>query len=108
MRTRGRTERGGWVRWMLLAVLYLGLGLLPAAARPTYPDVVASAYSLKPNGKLVSASCNLCHVSTAPPVMNPYGNDVKSVLTKAGTSVLTPALLKSIETRDSDQDGAAN
>jgi len=81
-----------------------------AMALPTFPNVVTRTYLLKPSGIVAAANqdCSLCHVPPGPPKLNPYGMDVKGVLAAAHTKDLTPAILHSIDSKDSDGDGASN
>jgi uncharacterized membrane protein len=112
IRFRLKPGRGSGLRfWTLLLCICSGLApQSPVAARPVYPAVVRMTYPLKANGVVEKAldSCLLCHDSPGPPRLNPYGNDVRAALTQANTRTLTPALLRSINDRDSDGDGFTN
>ena len=92
----------------LLVVLGLVSLVLRANALPTFPPVVTDAYHPKTGGNVAShaQSCQLCH--TAPPKLNVYGADVKNALQAAHTKTLTPAILHSLDTKDSDGDGFDN
>jgi uncharacterized membrane protein len=109
---RPRPQRESWHGAPCLLPLFLlfCLSLQRAHALPTFPPVVQSAYTLKTNGAVAQAvqACTLCHVADGPPKLNPYGKDVRIALEAAHTKQLTPAILHSIDNKDSDGDGATN
>ncbi len=97
--------------WFALLTALFGVFMLPRAnALPTFPPIVRTTYSVKSGGKVDKAltTCILCHAAAGPPALNPYGKDVKAALAEAGTKTLTPAILKAIDEKDSDGDGALN
>lgn len=91
-------------------LLVLGIvSIVPrASALPTFPVIVTDAYHPTPGGKVAGAAqaCQLCH--TGPPKLNVYGTDVKAALAAEHTKTLTPAILHSLDTKDSDGDGFDN
>ncbi|HZO90560.1 MAG TPA: DUF2231 domain-containing protein [Chthonomonadaceae bacterium] len=97
---------------MLIAFVAIGGWISPrqALAMPTFPAVVRQTYSLKPGGTISATvdSCTFCHVAPGQTKRNPYGLDVQAALRQANTKTLTPAILKSIENKDSDGDGFPN
>ena len=92
----------------LLLLLGVAGYTLRAAALPTFPAVVTEAYHPKAGGTVAGAAqaCQLCHAG--PPKLNVYGADVKAALEAAHTKTLTPAILHSLDTKDSDGDGFDN
>ena len=81
-----------------------------AGARPQFPAIVQETYHPHPGGTVDAAAkaCFLCHVADGPPKLNPYGTDVRLALDAAHATVVTPAILHSIENKDSDGDGVSN
>lgn len=97
--------------FLLVAVLILLSGTVRMAnARPNYVPIVTDAYHPKAGGKIATnaQSCDLCHTAAGPPILNLYGTDVKQALDAAHTKTLTPAMLHSLDTKDSDGDGFNN
>lgn len=96
----------------IFMVLLLALGTCcsrqAANALSTFPPIVIEAYHPKAGGAVAThaQSCQLCHV--APPKLNVFGMDVKGALEAAHTKTLTPAILHSLDTKDSDGDGFDN
>lgn len=77
-----------------------------ATALATMEKVFDDTYKIKKESKLKAAACSVCHVSKKGGKVNPYGADVKVAM---GTSKkLTPAMLKAVESKDSDGDGMNN
>ncbi len=72
----------------MVAVVSIGIA---AFARPPYPGILKQVY---PKATL---SCTACH-DGAPPKLNPYGKQVKTVLDKSATpKVLTVAEIKGLD-----------
>lgn len=89
-------------------VVLLFLAAPHADARPEFLVQFKTVYkTLKPGGNVDAASCNLCHLN-GPPKLNLYGSSVKSAMDKANASTVTPAILHSIDSIDSDGDGFSN
>jgi uncharacterized membrane protein len=88
-------------------------GLITAAllchAKPEYQQDVAKQYTLKAGGAVEKANkaCTLCHQG-APPKLNPYGTEMDAALKNIVPRKLTPAILQTIEAKDSDGDGFTN
>ena len=98
-------------RFFLLILFCLAAATMQApfaAALPTFPPVVLKAYTLKAGGVIATNTpkCALCH--TQVPKLNPYGTAIKAALKAAGTKTLTAEILHSVNTQDSDGDGATN
>ena len=96
--------------FLIFSLCLAALAARPAfvAALPNFPPIVYKTYQPKTGGTVVTAKCTLCHVQNHVPKLNPYGLDVKAALQAAGTKILTPEILHSIEDKDSDGDGATN
>jgi hypothetical protein len=77
-----------------------------AFALPGMWSVFQTNYKPSKTGAITKASCVVCHVSKGKVALNPYGEDVKTAL--KGSKTLTPEILKSIESKDSDKDGVSN
>ena len=80
---------------ILLAVVFVVGTVGSAAALSSYYNSFSSTY---PSSATKSFSCSICHVPAGPPSLNPYG----SAYASAGHN------FKSIESQDSDGDGATN
>ncbi len=91
----------------LLFLLGVALSPPPASAKPEFLDALSKTYSLKTGGVLANTGCNLCHAG-GPPKLNPYGKEVRLALDAAKKRSLDGEVLKSIESKDSDGDGASN
>lgn len=86
------------------------LALLSAAAmaEPEFLDTFMSHYKISDTSPLGEKSCGICHTSDEDYSFNPYGKDVKKALTDAGATSVTPQILESIESIDSNGDGIPN
>lgn len=94
--------------WLLFALLLLGTVPGTAHAFPNFLDTVKATYPMKKGGAIDAKRCALCHVDPAGGgPLNPYGKDIKSFLKTAGNK-LTPELLHSLDSQDSDGDGFTN
>jgi uncharacterized membrane protein len=80
-----------------------------AQAKPDFVDVVLKVYAPKEGSALLKATkaCTACHAD-APPKLNPFGLDLKVALKTANSKKLTAAILQTVESLDSDKDGASN
>jgi hypothetical protein len=76
-----------------------------AMALPTFTGVFTGTYHVKADSALGKAKCGACHVGTSKN-LNPFGADLKKAL--AGKKTLTAAILKKVESKDSDKDGVKN
>ena len=89
----------------------MAVGLLAASsvalALPSFVTVFGTNYKVGKDSELKKASCTVCHVGKTPK-LNPYGLDLKKLLTEAKTMKLTPEMLKKVEDLDSDKDGVKN
>jgi len=83
----------------------LGLAVC-ALALGTMLKVVQDTYKFKPDSDAAKAKCMLCHLSKMGGKLNPYGNDLKVAL--KGSKTLTPAILHSIDNKDSTGSGMTN
>lgn len=112
MANRAQIQKAAW--WLALVLiellLFSGFPLVNAWARPQFPPIVIETYHLVPGSTDYNAAknCTLCHVPSGPPERNPYGKDVQRALERAGATMLTPAILHSIDNLDSDGDGYTN
>ncbi|MCB8931822.1 MAG: hypothetical protein M9921_02810 [Fimbriimonadaceae bacterium] len=79
-----------------------------ALAFSTFVKTFDATYKIEKTSKLGKVGCALCHTSAKGGKLNPYGEDLKKVLTAANTKKLTPELLKKAEGLDSDKDGVKN
>lgn len=97
-------------RLFLFLTLALGLPAFPVQALPSFPPIVVQTYHPKAGGTVEQAvqNCVFCHAPSGPPKLNPFGQDVKEALKAQNTKDLTSAVLKSIESKDSDGDGFSN
>ncbi len=91
------------IRLLVLTCLFFAAH---ADAKPNFPEIVKTTYSLK-EGNVTKAACGLCH-EQAPPALNAYGKTLKAALAKAGTHNLTAAILHSVDKEDTDGDGFTN
>ena len=84
-------------------------GLAPAWARPTAPVVFCATYADAPGcaGRVIN--CAQCHVSTAPPAWNAYGQQLIAALARdQAFEAALPEALASVEGTDADNDGELN
>lgn len=79
---------------------------VPGFARPKFLALFVEHYQVRADDPVGAAACRVCH--TTPPQHNAYGADLKAALRAANTADLTVAILASIESKDSDQDGWLN
>ncbi|HVT10858.1 MAG TPA: thrombospondin type 3 repeat-containing protein [Fimbriimonadaceae bacterium] len=90
---------------MISTTTVLGLAVA-AMAIGSMVKVVQETYKFKPDSAAASAKCMLCHTKKMGGTLNPYGLDLKAAL--KGSKNLTPAILHSIDNKDSDGDGVKN
>jgi hypothetical protein len=89
------------------AVIFVCLfAACPAHAKPTFGNIVKTAYELKDGSKVMTAGCNLCH--TQAPTVNSYGKTLKAALAQVKAKELTAAILHATDKDDSDADGFTN
>ncbi|MCO5297179.1 MAG: hypothetical protein M9921_10010 [Fimbriimonadaceae bacterium] len=90
--------------------VFLTIALLAAFgqvhARPKFLALFVEHYKVSADSATGAAACRICH--TTPPQHNSYGLDLKAALRANNTRELTVAMLASIESKDSDQDGWLN
>lgn len=79
-----------------------------AFAFSTFAKTFDTTYKIEKTSKLGKAGCALCHTTAKGGKLNPYGEDLKKVLTAAKTKKLTAEFLKKVEKLDSDKDGKTN
>lgn len=79
-----------------------------AFALPPMTKIFDSNYKLAKNSSLKKADCVVCHVDKKKTKLNPYGEELKALLTEAKTKTLTADMLKKVEDKDSDKDGVKN
>ncbi len=95
------------MRFRLLELLPILVVLaVPAQATPDNWAVFKKYYRLAPGSANFKAECKNCH--TQVPAHNPFGRDVRSAARAAGLETITPAILASLEDKDSDGDGWLN
>ncbi len=94
-------------RWLPFIIGLAGIiGCRAAWALPAYIEAAKSAYVFKPGGVLESKGCNICHAgATNKTSLNLYGKDVQSALKLATDHNVTPALIHTLDNKDSDGDG---
>lgn len=92
---------------VIWTAILMGFSEACASALPPFGQVFTDAYKPKAGGTVAAKACAICH-DGAPPKLNPYGTDIKAVLTEAHTKTLTPAMLHSLDNKDSDGDGWDN
>ena len=98
---------------LLLPIISFYLSLVsavPVGAKPGFPAIVKSTYTIKPGGTDAAAlkSCRFCHVPAGPPILNVYGAAVRDAIKMSGGKTLTAEILHSINSSDSDGDGFSN
>lgn len=112
MSNTAQIRRAAWLfaRVLIGLLLFSVVSLANAWARPQFPPIVIETYHLAPGSTDYNAAknCTLCHVPSGPPERNPYGKDVKRALERAGATMLTSAILHSIDNLDADGDGYTN
>jgi uncharacterized membrane protein len=82
---------------------------LRVGALPAYLEAARSAYAFKPGGTIDAKGCNLCHAgATNRNSLNLYGKDVQTALQTAPGRTMTPAVLHTLDEKDSDGDGWPN
>lgn len=89
----------------LLSIVLIA-AFVHAPARPKFLTLFGDHYKVQAENPNGDAACRNCH--TTPPQHNSYGVDLKAALRANRASNLSIALLESIESRDSDQDGWLN
>ena len=77
-----------------------------AMALAGFSKVFADTYHVTATSNLGKAKCMVCHAKVTGGKLNAYGKDLKTAI--GTTKKLTPANLKSVETKDSDGDGMNN
>jgi uncharacterized membrane protein len=77
-------------------------------AKPEFLRVFNTVYNPSPSSALGMAKCGICHVSSGPPMRNPYGKDLKSALNNSKDGQFTAEILQQVEKLDSDGDGYTN
>lgn len=98
--------RSGWSWTRPLAVLAIvSLGAV-ATAFPPFLERFKATYTIKAGTPLEAAKCLTCHASASGGPRNPFGKAIGAKL--AGSSQLTEAILKGLDSEDSDGDGATN
>ena len=95
------------MRKTLFTLVACGITVL-ATASATFVGVFNSTYKVDKSSKLGKAGCMVCHTSAKGGKLNAYGKDLDVAVKAAKTKKLTPALLKSIEGKDSNGDGKTN
>lgn len=95
-------KRTIWIS-MILALTASAMAL--TAFTKTFEDT----YNVKKGSALSKQKCLVCHPSAkGSKDLNPYGHDIQAAMRAAKTKKLTPAILKSVESKDSDGDGDSN
>ncbi|MBS1707585.1 MAG: DUF2231 domain-containing protein [Armatimonadetes bacterium] len=79
-----------------------------ASATGDFLEAFNKHYSPKDGGKVSTASCAVCHVSSEDFKFNPYGKDVKAKMKELGKDAVDEAVLVALEAKDSDEDGTPN
>jgi hypothetical protein len=80
-----------------------------SAARPTAPGIFCDVYDQSPECLGRVANCAECHVSTAPPVWNVYGQQLIAALPRDRVfEEALPLALAAVEEGDADADGDLN
>lgn len=77
-----------------------------ASAFPPFLERFKATYAIKAGTPLESAKCLTCHTTGSGGPRNPFGKAVGAK--QAGSPQLTEAILKGLNTEDSDGDGATN
>ena len=83
----------------------VGISAIVMAFAP-FGKVFDDTYSIAKTSALGKSKCAVCHVKVTGGKLNPYGKDLKVALGSA--KKLTPAMLHSIDGKDSDGDGMKN
>ncbi len=94
---------------MISIFLFFGSSI-KVAAKPIFPPIVESTYTIKPGGTDAAAlkACTFCHDAAGPPKLNVYGSAIREAIKKSGGKTLTSDILHSIDSSDSDGDGFSN
>jgi uncharacterized membrane protein len=92
----------------LFLALVLALLAPFALANGEYLEAFMSHYQIKEGSVIAEKSCGVCHISDSDFGFNPYGRDLKKALADHGSKVVNEDILKSIEDKDSDEDGTPN
>lgn len=83
----------------------IGITAIVMAFAP-FGKVFDDTYSIAKTSALGKAKCAVCHVKATGGKLNPYGKDMATAMGES--KKLTPAMLHSIDTKDSDGDGRKN
>jgi hypothetical protein len=109
LKPRGRRARRRWVEGAGAMSVSLLCWAGPASARPTAPVIFCNAYPASPECLGRVANCAECHVSTAPPAWNEYGQQlVASLARDRSFEEALPEALLAVEDGDADADGEGN
>ncbi len=92
----------------LFLALILALVAPFAMANGEYLEAFMSHYQIKEGSPLSEKSCGVCHISDSDFAFNPYGRDLKKTLADKASKIVTPEILASLESIDSDADGTLN
>ena len=93
----------------MVATVALAATATVAMAMPTFMTDVYKTYKVKPGGIVAKAACSLCHADAKNhKILNPYGNDLKAAMAKAGVKTVNAAVLKAVDGLDSNKDGVKN
>lgn len=87
----------------LIAIVLLATNT--ASARPEFLQVARQTLRFRKGGLVERTSCSLCHASSGPPELNPFGEHLRRALPADGAGGLAPAILRSVLGGDSDGDG---
>ena len=78
-----------------------------ATGMPVFRTDFLKLAGAKPNSRLASAQCSLCHRPNSTK-LNPYGLDLQKAKKAAKASTITAAVLKATAALDSDKDKFTN
>lgn len=78
-----------------------------AMGMPVFRADFLKLVGAKPNSRLASAQCTLCHQQNSTK-LNPYGLDIQKAKKAAKASTVTAAVLKATAALDSDKDKFPN
>lgn len=95
-----------FLRFLVIAAI-LGSFAAPAMAFPRFWTLLNGYYKFAPGSDAANAKCGNCHV-VKPPLRNPYGKALETLINKSPTGDLTVDMLKQVEPLDSDGDGFSN
>lgn len=79
-----------------------------AFATQDSPDLFCDRYPQSPFCVTGRVSCQVCHDSAGPPLLNPYGDALLAEVGSADLASALAAALRSVEPLDSDGDGVDN